>query len=191
MFQHVTTLFSFIFAIALTHVFASISELVSARDRVRFSGLHALWMSNVLVALLINWMSVAQLSAVKHWSAGEILLQLSWVIPQYFACSLISMSARDSELLDMRSFYERQRAAFFSAMVLLDVASMVVTFADRNNLEGFKPGDWIIAELFVAPMLVAALLAGWARRVSLQWIAGGLTLALEIWFFTTSYVMPT
>jgi hypothetical protein len=36
MFQHVTTLFSFIFAIALTHVFASISELVSARDRVRF-----------------------------------------------------------------------------------------------------------------------------------------------------------
>ena len=52
----------------------------------------------------------------------------------------------------MRSFYERQRPAFFSAMVLLDVASMVVTFADGNNLEGFKPGDWIIAELFVAPI---------------------------------------
>lgn len=191
MFQHVTTLFSFIFAIALTHVFASISDLVSARDRVRFSGLHTMWMLNVLVALLINWMSVAQLSAVKHWSAGEIVLQLSWVIPQYFACSLISLSARDSELIDMRSFYERQRPAFFSAMVLLYAASMIVTFADRNNLEGFKPGDWIGAELFVLPMLAAAVVAGWARQVSLQWVVGSLTLALEIWFFTTSYAMPT
>lgn len=191
MFQHVTTLFSFIFAIALTHVFASISELVSARGRVRFSVLHALWMLNVLVALLINWMSVAQLSAVKHWSAGEILLQLSWVVPQYFACSLISMRVRDSEVIDMESFYQRQRSAFFCAMVLLYVASMVVTFADRNNLEGFKPGDWLAAELFIAPMLVAALIAGWAKQASLQWIAGGVTLLLEVWFFTTSYAMPT
>ncbi len=47
------------------------------------------------------------------------------------------MSARDSELIDMRSFYERQRPAFFSAMVLLYAVSMVVTFADRNNLESF------------------------------------------------------
>jgi hypothetical protein len=191
MFQHVTTLFSFIFAIALTHVFASISELVSARDRVRFSGLHTLWMLNVLVALLINWMAVAQLSAVRHWSAGEIVLQLSWVIPQYFACSLISMSARDRELIDMRSFYEHQRPAFFSAMVLLYAASMAVTYADRNNLEGFKPGDWIASDLFVAGMLVAALVAGWARRVSLQWIAGCLTLALEMWYFTTTYAISS
>jgi hypothetical protein len=102
MFQHVTTLFSFIFAIALTHVLASISESVSARERVRFSGLHALWMLNVLMALLVNWMSVSEVSAVKHWSAGEILLQLGWVIPQYFACSLIAMSARDRELIDLR-----------------------------------------------------------------------------------------
>src|SRR5438309_2099723 len=122
MFQHVTTLFSFIFAIALTHVFASISELVTARDRVRFSGLHALWMVNVLVALLVNWMSVAELSAVKHWSAGEIALQLTWVIPQYFACSLISMPARDGDRFDMQAFYEHQRPAFFSALVLLYAA---------------------------------------------------------------------
>lgn len=36
MFQHVTVLVSFIFAIALTHVFSSASALLLGRDRVRF-----------------------------------------------------------------------------------------------------------------------------------------------------------
>jgi hypothetical protein len=101
------------------------------------------------------------------------------------------MSASDSDVIDMPLFYERQRPAFFSAMVLLYAASMFVTFADRNNLESFKPGDWIVADLFIAPMLVAALVAGWAKRVSLQWIAAIIAFASEIWFFSTSYVMPS
>src|SRR5262245_37725710 len=46
MFQHVTVLVSFIFAIALTHVFSSASQLLLARDRVRFSALLTVSMVN-------------------------------------------------------------------------------------------------------------------------------------------------
>ena len=42
-----------------------------------------------------------------------------------------------------------------------------VPHGNDDNLEAFKPGDWIIGELFVAPMLLSALVAGWARRTSL------------------------
>ena len=84
MFQHITVLFSFVFAIALTHVPSCVSKLILARDRVRFPGLHALWILNALMVLLINWISIWQLEAVKHWSVGEIMIQLSWAIPQYF-----------------------------------------------------------------------------------------------------------
>lgn len=45
-FEHVTTLFSFVYALALTHLLARIAELIVARDRVRFSGLLALGMVN-------------------------------------------------------------------------------------------------------------------------------------------------
>jgi len=38
-FEHVTTLFSFVYALALTHLLARIAELVVARDRAKFSGL--------------------------------------------------------------------------------------------------------------------------------------------------------
>jgi hypothetical protein len=118
-FQHITVLFSFVFAIALTHVLSCVSKLILARDQVRFSGLHALWMFNALVVLLINWISIWQLEAVKHWSVGEIMIQLGWAIPQYFTCSLISMPVGNEGVIDMDAFYERQRPVLFSAFALI------------------------------------------------------------------------
>ena len=35
-FEHVTALFSFVYALALTHLLARIAELIVARDRVKF-----------------------------------------------------------------------------------------------------------------------------------------------------------
>ena len=52
-FEHVTALFSFVYALALTHLLARIAELIVARDRVKFSGVararngqcHSCWSS--------------------------------------------------------------------------------------------------------------------------------------------------
>jgi hypothetical protein len=191
MFQHITVLFSFVFAIALTHVLSCVSKLILARDRVRFSGLHALWMVNALMVLLINWISLWQLEAVKHWSVGEIMIQLGWAIPQYFTCSLISMPAGNEEVIDMQAFYERQRPALFAAFALMYIMSMVANFADRNNFEGLKPGDWIGAELLVLPMLIAALGAGWGKPCRLQWIAAWSAFGFQCWFLASRYTIAT
>ena len=108
MFQHVTVLVSFIFAIALTHVFSSASTLILARERVRFSALLAVSMVNAPLGVIINWLGLWPLQNLKHWSAVEGLLQqLGWVIPNYFSCSLVAMPCSESELLDMGAFFER------------------------------------------------------------------------------------
>jgi len=189
MFQHITVLFSLVFAIALTHVLSCVSKLILARDRVRFSGLHALWMLNALMLLLINWLSLWLLENIKHWSVGEIMVQLGWAIPQYFTCSLISMPVGNEGAIDMRAFYERQRPVLFSAFAVTYAMSMVANFADRNNLEGWKPGDWIAADLLVLPTLITALVAGWAKPRWLQWTAAWFGLALQSWFLISSYTL--
>jgi hypothetical protein len=191
MFQHITVLFSFVFAIALTHLLSCVSKLILARDRVRFSGLHALWMLNALMVLLINWISIWQLEGVKHWSVGEIMIQLGWAIPQYFTCSLISMPVGNEGVIDMRAFYERQRPVLFSAFALMYIMSMVANFADRNNFEGLKPGDWIGAELLVLPMLIAALVAGWAKTRWLLWISAWIAFGFQCWFLVSRYTVAT
>src|SRR5690242_9830752 len=115
MFQHVTVLVSFIFAIALTHVFSSASQLILARDRVRFSALLAVSMVNAALGVIINWLSLWQFENIKRWTLAEVLLQLGWVVPNYFSCSLVAMPYTETGPLDMPAFFDRQRRIIFSA----------------------------------------------------------------------------
>jgi hypothetical protein len=170
MFQHVTVLVSFIFAIALTHVFSSASQLILARERVRFSWLLGVSMVNAAIGVIINWLSLWQLEKFKHWTLGEVLLQLGWVIPNYFSCSLVAMPYSENGLLDMAAFFERQRRVIFSATLALWAMSSLATYVDRSNFEGWKPNDWIGEELYTLPLGICAVLAGWSKPRWLQWV---------------------
>jgi hypothetical protein len=183
MFQHVAVLVSFIFAIALTHVFSSASQLLLARDRVRFSALLAVSMLNAALGVIINWLSLWDLRNIKHWSLGEVLLQLGWVVPNYFSCSLVAMPVSESEPIDMPNFFERQRRIIFSATIALSVMGGLATYLDRANIEGWKPGDWTGAELVGLSLAVFALLAGWGKPLWLQWVGVGGMFVQNIWFF--------
>jgi len=119
------------------------------------------------------------------------MVQLGWAIPQYFTCSLISMPVGNEGVIDMHAFYERQRPVLFSAFALMYIMSMVANFADRNNFEGLKPGDWIGAELLVLPMLIAALVAGWAKPRCLQWISAWSAFGFQCWFLVSKYTVAT
>ena len=183
MFQHVTVLVSFIFAIALTHVFSSASQLLLARDRARFSALLAVSMVNAAFGVIINWLSLWELQNLKHWSLTDVLVQLGWVIPNYFSCSLVAMPYRENGLLDMAAFFERQRRVIFSATLALWAMSSLATYLDRSNFEGWKPNDWIGAEVYGLPLGVCAVLAGWAKPRWLQWVGVGGLLAQNVAYF--------
>src|SRR5438128_9921431 len=111
-------------------------------------------------SLVTGHLSLAEESMFQH-----ITVLFSFV----FTCSLISMPVGNEEVIDMRAFYERQRPVLFSAFAVTYAMSMVANFADRNNFEGWKAGDWIGAELLVLPMLIAALVAGGAKQGWLHW----------------------
>ena len=170
MFQHVTVLVSFIFAIALTHVFSSASQLILARDRVRFSWLLSVSMLNAALGVIVNWLGLWELQNLKHWSLPEILLQLGWVIPNYFSCSLVAMSVGESGPLDMPAYFERQRRVIFSATVALWAMSSIEIYVDRYNFADSKPNDWIGAEIYSLPLGICAALAGWAKPRWLHWV---------------------
>ena len=183
MFQHVTVLVSFIFAIALTHVFSSGSQLLLARDRVGFSAILAVSMVNAALGIIINWLGLWELQNLKHWSLGEVMLQLGWVVPNYFSCSLVAMPISESGPIDMAAFFDRQRRLIFSATIALSVMGGLATYLDRNNVEGSKPNDWIGAEVIGLSLAVFALLAGWTKPRWLQWVGVGGMFVQNLWFF--------
>jgi hypothetical protein len=184
-FDHISILLSIIFALAMTHILASATELVWERHNIRFSGLLAVWMTNALLGLLAYWVTIWDLNNVKHWTGLEIALQFFPAIIQYFACSLLSLRREGDKVMDMKAFYQSQRPAIFTAFSLMMVASMVESYAERNNLAGQSPSAWIGVEVPMGLMLVATLVAGWAKPVWLQWIAGLFVFSLEALFLAT------
>jgi hypothetical protein len=183
MFQHVTVLVSFIFAIALTHVFSSASTLILERERVLFSSLLAVSMLNAALGVINNWLGLWDLQNLKQWSLTEVLLQLGWVVPNDFSFSLVAMPVSEAGSLDMPAFFSRQRRVIFSATIALSVMGGLAIYFDRNNFEGWKPNDWIGAEIVGLSLAVFAILAGWRKPLWLQWVGVGGMFVQNLWFF--------
>jgi hypothetical protein len=101
----------------------------------------------------------------------------------YFSCSLVAMSVSESRPLDMPAYFERQRRIIFSATLALWAMGSLATYADRNNFAGWKPNEWIGAELAGLPLGICAVLAGWAKPRWLQWVGVGGMLAQNAWYF--------
>ena len=74
-FEHVTALFSFVYALVLTHLLAGIAELIVARDRVKISGLLAFGMDNAVILVFSNWLSIWDLRSIKSWDLASITIQ--------------------------------------------------------------------------------------------------------------------
>ena len=189
MFEHVTVLLSFVFAIALTHVLTSTTELIWARQRLHFSGLQAAWMTSAVLSILVNWIGLAPLASMKNWSPGEITLQFVAAIVQYYTCSLISIRPKEDGVVNMAVFYERERPSIFAAYSTLMVVSIFQTVWDAKNY-GMTESVMLQSVGFVVVMLAATLIAGWARPRWLQWAAAIVMLALQSYFLVT-YALPT
>jgi hypothetical protein len=189
MFETVSILLSFVFAIALTHLLTSVTELIWARERVRFSGLFAMWMLIAGLFLVVNWLGFGGLSGIKHWSTAEVMLQFTSAIVQYFTCSLISMRPEKDGVVDLPAFYEKQRPTIMTAMLALGVTVLIINYHDAGNFTGMRSNAWIVEDANCLAQMAMVAIAGWARPRWLQWAAAIVMLALAVYFLAT-YAIP-
>jgi hypothetical protein len=189
-FEHVTILLSFVYALALTHLLSSATELLIAGKRVRFSGLYAAWLLVALLMVLVNWVSLWGLVALKHWTVAEVVLQFLTAVVQYFTCSTFRVTeTRGDEVIDLPALFQQRRPLIFGAFLALTLIASFQNWWDRNNMAGLKPGDWVGENLSIVPMAVGVVVAGWARPRWLQWTAAACMFGLSV-FFLVTYAMP-
>jgi hypothetical protein len=169
MFEHVTILLSFVYALAVSHLLTSATELMWARERVRMSGLQALWMFNALLILFENWIGIWSLSARKQWDVAEITIYFVAALIQYFTCSLISLRPREEGRIDMVASFQRQRPLIFGAFFVLAAMNMFQNWWD--GALGDEPLGWLYADITIIVLLAAYAIAGFARAAWLQWLA--------------------
>lgn len=189
MFEHVTVLLSFVYAIALTHLLSSATELIWSRDRVRFSGLFAIWMIVAAFILVSNWLSFGGLSGMKHWSMTEVMIQFVCAVVQYFTCSLISIRPKEDGMIDLPAFFERQRPTLAIAYILLGIGAMIINYRDSSVAAGLTADSWIAENGEIVVMIALVAVAGWARPRWLQW-AAAVGMLLLASYFLAIYSLP-
>lgn len=189
MFENVSILLSFVYAVALTHLLTSATELIWARDRIRFSGLFVLWFVIGGLMVVINWLAFGGLSGMKHWTTLEAVLQFLSAAVQYFTCSLISIRPKEEGVIDLPAFYQRQRPGLMIAYLGLGVMAMILDYRDSAETAGLTASSWLAEDAAILPMIVAVAIAGWARPLRLQWAAALGMLALTLYFLAI-YAIP-
>ena len=186
MFEHITLFLSFIYAIAITHLLSSATELILARDRVKVSWLLLGWMAAALQLLVINWLSFAPLSAVKHWTLGDALLQFTEAFIQYFTCSLVSMRVDKEGVVDMPAFFARQRPVILSAVLALGIDASIGNYLNRD-VSGLRPDAWIGQDMLIAGLNLVLLLAIFIRASWVQALSV-ITMLVAFAYFLVQFV---
>ena len=185
-FEHVAALFSFVYALALTHLLARIAELVVARDRVRFSGLLALGMVNAILLVFANWLSLWDLRSIKSWELASITVQFLFAINVFLICVLVGPKTPDEGPIDLEDFFWRQRPYFYGALLACAVLAL---FANLDYLKTANAALFLKQNLTVLPMFIPAVLGLVSRKRWVQWAAGlcylAMVLAYTIMFCST------
>jgi hypothetical protein len=183
-FEHVTALWSFVYALALTHLLARIAELVVARDRVRFSGLLALGMVNAILLVFANWLSLWDFRSIKAWDLWSITVGFLLAISMFLICVLVGPKAHDEGPIDLEDFFWRQRPYFYGALMACAVLSLL---ANLDFLKTANAALFVKQNLTVLPMFIPTVLGLASRKRWVQWAAGFCYLAMLLGYTIVFY----
>ena len=181
-FDYIITLLSFVYALAIAHLLATVAELVRARRRVRFSWLNAAWMLVGLLTAVAWWIGMWDMRAIPAWSTFLIgfLFVTAFVI--YVQIRLVCPDVPKEGEVDLTGFHRdngRQYiVAFAFTAVLTEIAN--VLFGEITSVR-----EILVQNIAVAPMAVVAVTAAISFRPWVQAGAAAAELVLWAWYFAT------
>jgi hypothetical protein len=176
-FDFVLILLSFVFALALGHLFSRVGSLVLARERVRFSGLLTIAMLNALAQVFVDWLGLWDLRGLREWDLATITIAFTWGVLVYFICVAAAPEVSGEQPIDMEEFYWKNRRLYYGLFLLL--------------LIDFAAGSWVLLKtpspelalqqsasnlpFFLICLLPLVISARWA-----QWVGGVVLLIFSV-----------
>ncbi len=163
-FEHVISLLSFVYALAIAHLLTTVARLIGARERVRFSWFHAWWMLNALVVLVLDWISYWDMHALANWSMVSIGVVLVQSFADYMQAALVCPEIPPEGEIDLVAFHQTRARRYIGAFTVTGVWALV------DNL--YFGGSYDVVELLqqnlvVIPLIAVALTATIVRR---RWV---------------------
>jgi hypothetical protein len=177
-FDYLTILFSFVFALAITHLLAAVGDLIVAGRRVIFSWLHAGWMLAILCGPVAWWLGLWELRHARSWPMPVVGLFFLLAGLLYLLSRMVSPRIEREGMIDLKAYHRTEGPKYMAAFAGLAALTVVINLSfviDRPALSL----DWLTKNAAVAPMAVAALTAALVKDTRVQFAA--LAVVLVAW----------
>src|SRR4051812_10700101 len=162
-FSYVCILTSIVAGLAVTRLVGGVGQLMQTRRRTPGYWVHALWMVNTLITVIITWWVQYRWRSTEHWTLFLVLWLLVAPINLYLASALLFPNEQEGEpITSWRAHYFTHRRGFF----LLIAGNFVIDLAD-SSLKGW---DYFrsLGPVYFTPMalfLIFGLIAAFTRSV--------------------------
>src|SRR2546423_9985355 len=132
--SYVCVLTSIVAGLAVTRLVGGIGQLMQTGRRTPGYWVHALWMLNTLITVIITWWVQYRWRSTEHWTLFLVLWLLVAPINLYLASALLFPNEQEGEpITSWREHYFNHRRGFF----LLLAANFAIDLVD-SSLKGWE-----------------------------------------------------
>jgi len=178
-FEHVISLLSFVYALAIAHLLMTGARIIGAWERVRFSWFHAYWMLNALLVLVVDWVGYWDMHGIPKWSMVSIAVVMVQSCTDYMQAALVCPEIPAEGEIDLRDFHATRARRYIGAFA----ATTIMALVTNSYFGGTYNSKQVIAEnAVVLPLIAIALVATILRRRWVDIVAPILLLVLWAYY---------
>lgn len=183
-FDFVLLFFSFVYALALTHLLMTVARMIRYRQSIVFSLPQALWMLVALILVVGNWISLWDFHAVANITATAIAGGFAFSILVYLCCALVSPDFNNAGAIDLREFHARQGTAYMGAALVTVIASVVmnVVAATTMGIQKWGNENTLVFAMLVPAIAALAVRKPWVQVVAPLALAGIATAYIFVYY---------
>ena len=158
-FSYLSVLISIILALGMTRVLADVGEMLQARSRCRLYWVHAIWVVNLFLYLVVAWWIFYRWRNQQQWTFFLFIFVLISPTILYLA-SIVLFPPESSldEFVNYKTHYYSNHRVFFVLFAVFSPVDFVDTLLKGiSHLVALGPLYFISSILFFAGLVIAAI----------------------------------
>ena len=158
-FSYLSVLISIILALGMTRALAGVSEMLQARSRRRLYWVHAVWVVNLFLYLVVAWWIFYRWRNQQPWTFCFFIFVLTSPTILYLA-SIVLFPPESSldDFVNYKTHYYSNHRVFFVLFAVFSPVDFVDTLSKGiSHLVALGPLYFISSILFFAGLVIAAI----------------------------------
>jgi hypothetical protein len=179
-FDFVMTLYSFVYALGVAQILATVGDMIRAGKRLRFSWLNAGWMLNILMAIVAWWLSLWDLRTEANWPMLTVLVLFVVACLLYVLARMVSAPIPQEGSVDLQ-LYHRDEGRKYAGLFAVECALTIGTVF----LYGSTSQNWVASNLATVPSMMASIAAACTNNRWVHSAAIVVIMVMWVWYFST------